>query len=64
MRKINLIFSIFVTGMVLYSCNPGQDSSVVQVFPDSVITDVSHHPVGINLISLWTADGSRVQNIP
>lgn len=38
-----LIISLF------QSCQQDDNIVTVQVFPDSVITDVSHHPVGINV---------------
>lgn len=46
MRKI-LPFFIFPF-LINASCN-GKNTVTIQVFTDSIVSDVSHHPVGINL---------------
>lgn len=38
-----LIFALF------HSCTVKENTVVIQVFPDTVLTDISHHPVGINI---------------
>ncbi len=34
---------------IVCSCQTPEEWIAIQVFPDSVLTDVSHHPIGINL---------------
>lgn len=40
--------SVLITGL-FQACQQDENMLRVQVFPDSVLTDVSHHPVGINV---------------
>ncbi len=42
--------SLLVLVMIQESCRQKKDAAVaIQIFPDSVLNDVSHHPVGINV---------------
>ncbi|HWR74132.1 MAG TPA: hypothetical protein VN276_00745 [Bacteroidales bacterium] len=34
---------------LFHSCTVKENTVVIQVFPDTVLTDISHHPVGINI---------------
>jgi len=51
MLKTHILFHLFIAGPLLHSCNQGQNTGVVAIFPDSVITDVSHRPV-------WQTNGN------
>jgi len=42
------LFLLLITP-VLHGCQKPQESIAVKVYPDSVISDVSHHPIGINV---------------
>lgn len=42
------ILSVLIIGL-LQACRQDENMVKVQVFPDSVLTDVSNHPVGINV---------------
>ncbi len=58
MKKIVLSLFVFC-GTLLFSCvsKNNQEVNVIEVYPDSIIKDISHHPVGINLDFLM--DGGR-----
>lgn len=47
-QKYFLIILIF-SGVIVNSCKPKQKGVFINVYPDSVLADVSHHPVGINV---------------
>jgi alpha-N-arabinofuranosidase len=51
MTKNSIPFMLFCAWVLLVadSCQNSQQGIVVHVYPDSVLSDVSHHPIGINL---------------
>jgi alpha-L-arabinofuranosidase len=44
-----VILILAVAGIFMDGCKPKQTGVLINVYPDSVLADVSHHPVGINL---------------
>jgi len=57
MEKVKLLLIFILTGILLFSCHTGSQSGIVRIYPDSVLNDVSNHPVGINLD--FFMDGGR-----
>ncbi len=53
----HLFLIALIPGIFLNSCNPGGNTPVISIYPDSVIHDVSNHPIGINLD--FFMDGGR-----
>src|SRR4030042_6679641 len=50
MKKFTLIFLIPVWIVLFFTgCREEPEGTVVTIYIDSVLADVSHHPVGINL---------------
>jgi len=50
MRISKGVFVILLfSGILVNGCKPEQTGVIINVYPDSVLADVSHHPVGINL---------------
>lgn len=51
MRKSSTIFLTVgsLVAMIFQGCGNFNTATTIAVFPDSVLSDVSHHPVGINL---------------
>jgi hypothetical protein len=50
MKKLSMIFLIpALSGMIWTGCREKPTGTVINIYPDSVLADVSHHPVGINL---------------
>jgi alpha-N-arabinofuranosidase len=45
----SFIFSLLLAGILSGTCKPKQTGIIINVYPDSVLADVSHHPVGINV---------------
>lgn len=43
-----------------FSCQTGQKGTVIHVYPDSVLSDVSHHPIGIN-VDYFTDDDNYLK---
>jgi len=46
---IALLIQVLLTGILINSCHNDNGLQVIQVYPDSVLNDVSNHPLGINL---------------
>jgi len=50
MKYLRVVIGILAfAGIILNSCNPRQTGIVIEVYPDSVLSDISNHPVGINV---------------
>jgi len=50
MKYSKFVFIIIVfPGILTNSCKPKQKTVLIKVYPDSVLADVSHRPVGINV---------------
>ena len=52
-----LIIPFLLSLFVLYACSVKTPVEIVTVYPDSAITDISNHPIGINLD--YFMDGDR-----
>jgi alpha-L-arabinofuranosidase len=46
--KIVIIIILFA-GILIAGCKPENTGILINVYPDSVLADVSHHPIGINV---------------
>jgi hypothetical protein len=46
--KIVIIIILFA-GILIAGCKPENTGILINVYPDSILADVSHHPVGINV---------------
>lgn len=57
-----LIFPSLLLAVIAFTicCRQNDDKILVQVFPDSVLSDVSHHPVGIN-VDYFTDDDNYLK---
>lgn len=45
-----IVFLILIAGAILIiGCRQTETETVIQIYPDSVLSDVSHHPIGINV---------------
>ncbi|MDF1572474.1 MAG: hypothetical protein P1P82_12760 [Bacteroidales bacterium] len=59
LTRIDFLFSICI--LLLADSSRGQEQgTVIEVYPDSVISDISAHPVGINL-DYFTDDDNYLQ---
>lgn len=43
-----VLFSLLIA-IIIPGCRKTREGITIQIFPDSVISDVSHHPIGINV---------------
>jgi hypothetical protein len=58
-----LLFSLLIIPIVR-QCGSFQTATTIAVFPDSVLSDVSHHPIGINLDYFMDDDNYLKPPIP
>jgi hypothetical protein len=49
MNKTKLVFVTTISAVLFVNSCSQQPVTIIQVYPDSVLADVSHHPVGINV---------------
>ncbi|MGW8314107.1 MAG: hypothetical protein ACWGNV_00795, partial [Bacteroidales bacterium] len=51
MKKAIIYFPVLLLLIALYNCgcNRAQTVTSIHIYPDSVLADVSRHPIGINL---------------
>ena len=60
-RNCNLLLALVIIVLGLSSCNKKSSNIIVlNIYPDSIISDVSNHPIGINLN--YFMDGGRFPN--
>ena len=59
MRKILLFYALsFLMSLTLWQgCRTAREGTLVRVYPDSVLSDVSRHPIGINVDYFMDDDG-------
>jgi hypothetical protein len=46
--RVVIVILVFA-GILVTGCKPTQTGVLINVYPDSVLADVSHHPIGINV---------------
>jgi len=62
MKRTNRQFLLLLTmvALITTNCQKPQKATFIHIYPDSVISDVSHHPIGIN-VDYFTDDDNYLK---
>ncbi len=55
-KNFQVLFTFLFLAAVTQACTEKEAAVTIEVFPDSVLNDVSHHPIGINVNYLMDDD--------